>query len=127
MEDPLPEKDLEVPGSCLPVKCDVFSSTVKLPSVVPGWNVSCLLLFASLQDSKLPLSLRSNLMDLFSQIEREFENLYLENLERKLVEHALLSALLQGTVELRVENPQMICSEFGTQLLFLSRICFRTG
>uniref|UniRef100_A0A8C6PQP0 WD repeat-containing protein 37 n=1 Tax=Nothobranchius furzeri TaxID=105023 RepID=A0A8C6PQP0_NOTFU len=33
------------------------------------------------QDSKLPLSLRSNLLDLFSQIEREFENLYLENLE----------------------------------------------
>lgn len=41
------------------------------------------LLSASLQDSKLPLSLRSNLMDLFSQIEREFENLYMENLERK--------------------------------------------
>jgi len=35
------------------------------------------------QDSKLPLSLRSNLLDLFSQIEREFENLYIENLERK--------------------------------------------
>uniref|UniRef100_A0AAX7SES6 WD repeat-containing protein 37 n=1 Tax=Astatotilapia calliptera TaxID=8154 RepID=A0AAX7SES6_ASTCA len=33
------------------------------------------------QDSKLPLSLRSNLLDLFSQIEREFENLYIENLE----------------------------------------------
>ncbi|XP_061550524.1 WD repeat-containing protein 37-like isoform X1 [Phycodurus eques] len=33
------------------------------------------------QDSKLPLSLRSNLVDLFSQIEREFENLYIENLE----------------------------------------------
>uniref|UniRef100_A0A8C4IBS6 WD repeat-containing protein 37 n=1 Tax=Dicentrarchus labrax TaxID=13489 RepID=A0A8C4IBS6_DICLA len=33
------------------------------------------------QDSKLPLSLRSNLMDMFSQIEREFENLYIENLE----------------------------------------------
>ncbi|KAM8838330.1 WD repeat-containing protein 37-like isoform 2-T2 [Synchiropus picturatus] len=33
------------------------------------------------QDSKLPLPLRSNLMDLFSQIEREFENLYIENLE----------------------------------------------
>lgn len=40
-------------------------------------------MFASLQDSKLPLSLRSNLMDLFSQIEREFENLYIENLECK--------------------------------------------
>lgn len=66
-------------------------------------------------------------MDLFSQIEREFENLYLENLERKLVEHTLLTALLQGTVELWLENPQMICSEFGTQLLFLSRICSRTG
>lgn len=38
---------------------------------------------APLQDSKLPPSLRSNLMDLFSQIEREFENLYIENLERK--------------------------------------------
>lgn len=36
------------------------------------------------QDSKLPLSLRSNLLDLFGQIEREFENLYIENLERKL-------------------------------------------
>ncbi|XP_061695781.1 WD repeat-containing protein 37-like isoform X2 [Syngnathoides biaculeatus] len=33
------------------------------------------------QDSKLPLSLRSNLVDLFTQIEREFENLYIENLE----------------------------------------------
>ncbi|KAF0046500.1 hypothetical protein F2P81_000133 [Scophthalmus maximus] len=33
------------------------------------------------QDSKLPLSLRSNLLDMFSQIEREFENLYIENLE----------------------------------------------
>lgn len=51
-------------------------------------------------------------MDLFSQIEREFENLYIENLECKLVlqrsslcmsilmwliERSLLSALLQGT------------------------------
>lgn len=36
------------------------------------------------QDSKLPVSLRSNLVDLFSQIEREFENLYIENIERKL-------------------------------------------
>uniref|UniRef100_A0A8C9SNX8 WD repeat-containing protein 37 n=1 Tax=Scleropages formosus TaxID=113540 RepID=A0A8C9SNX8_SCLFO len=33
------------------------------------------------QDSKLPMSLRSNLLDLFSQIEREFENLYIENIE----------------------------------------------
>ncbi|XP_057713659.1 WD repeat-containing protein 37-like [Corythoichthys intestinalis] len=33
------------------------------------------------QDSKLPTALRSNLVDLFSQIEREFENLYIENLE----------------------------------------------
>ncbi|MEQ2310471.1 WD repeat-containing protein 37 [Ameca splendens] len=33
------------------------------------------------QESKLPLSLRTNLLDLFSQIEREFENLYLENIE----------------------------------------------
>uniref|UniRef100_A0A8C5BN86 WD repeat-containing protein 37 n=1 Tax=Gadus morhua TaxID=8049 RepID=A0A8C5BN86_GADMO len=33
------------------------------------------------QDSKLPLSLRNNLLDLFGQIEREFENLYIENLE----------------------------------------------
>uniref|UniRef100_A0A3B3ZAR6 WD repeat-containing protein 37 n=1 Tax=Periophthalmus magnuspinnatus TaxID=409849 RepID=A0A3B3ZAR6_9GOBI len=33
------------------------------------------------QDSKLPLSMRSNLLDLFSQIEREFENLYIENIE----------------------------------------------
>ncbi|XP_017165426.1 WD repeat-containing protein 37 isoform X6 [Poecilia reticulata] len=33
------------------------------------------------QDSKLPLTLRTNLLDLFSQIEREFENLYLENIE----------------------------------------------
>lgn len=39
--------------------------------------------FVCLQDSKLPLSLRSNLLDLFSQIEREFENLYIENLERE--------------------------------------------
>uniref|UniRef100_A0A9J8CPP1 WD repeat-containing protein 37 n=1 Tax=Cyprinus carpio carpio TaxID=630221 RepID=A0A9J8CPP1_CYPCA len=33
------------------------------------------------QDSKLPMALRSNLLDLFGQIEREFENLYIENLE----------------------------------------------
>uniref|UniRef100_A0A8P4G1A8 WD repeat-containing protein 37 n=1 Tax=Dicentrarchus labrax TaxID=13489 RepID=A0A8P4G1A8_DICLA len=33
------------------------------------------------QDSKLPISLRNNLLDLFGQIEREFENLYIENLE----------------------------------------------
>lgn len=33
------------------------------------------------QDSKLPLSLRNNLLDLFGQIEREFENLYIENVE----------------------------------------------
>ncbi|KAI4806723.1 hypothetical protein KUCAC02_017534 [Chaenocephalus aceratus] len=33
------------------------------------------------QDSKLPLSLRHNLLDLFGQIEREFENLYIENIE----------------------------------------------
>ncbi|XP_068199975.1 WD repeat-containing protein 37 isoform X2 [Antennarius striatus] len=33
------------------------------------------------QDSKLPLSVRNNLLDLFGQIEREFENLYIENLE----------------------------------------------
>ncbi|KAJ3595576.1 hypothetical protein NHX12_004879 [Muraenolepis orangiensis] len=33
------------------------------------------------QDSKLPLALRTNLLDLFGQIEREFENLYIENLE----------------------------------------------
>ncbi|XP_073486000.1 WD repeat-containing protein 37 isoform X1 [Aquarana catesbeiana] len=33
------------------------------------------------QDSKLPSSVRNTLMDLFGQIEREFENLYIENLE----------------------------------------------
>ncbi|XP_077591759.1 WD repeat-containing protein 37 isoform X1 [Stigmatopora nigra] len=33
------------------------------------------------QDSKLPPSLRNNLLDLFGQIEREFENLYIENIE----------------------------------------------
>uniref|UniRef100_A0AAQ5XQD8 WD repeat-containing protein 37 n=1 Tax=Amphiprion ocellaris TaxID=80972 RepID=A0AAQ5XQD8_AMPOC len=32
-------------------------------------------------DSKLPLALRNNLLDLFGQIEREFENLYIENIE----------------------------------------------
>ena len=35
----------------------------------------------SLQDSKLPSSVRSILLELFGQIEREFENLYIENLE----------------------------------------------
>lgn len=34
-----------------------------------------------LQDSKLPSSVRSTLLELFGQIEREFENLYIENLE----------------------------------------------
>ncbi len=29
------------------------------------------------------MALRSNLLDLFGQIEREFENLYIENLERE--------------------------------------------
>uniref|UniRef100_A0A286XM98 WD repeat domain 37 n=1 Tax=Cavia porcellus TaxID=10141 RepID=A0A286XM98_CAVPO len=33
------------------------------------------------QDSKLPSSVRSTLLELFGQIEREFENLYIENLE----------------------------------------------
>ncbi|KAF0883005.1 NOG1 protein, partial [Crocuta crocuta] len=35
------------------------------------------------QDSKLPSSVRSTLLELFGQIEREFENLYIENLECK--------------------------------------------
>ncbi|GAA6077458.1 WD repeat-containing protein 37 isoform X1, partial [Tachysurus ichikawai] len=35
------------------------------------------------QDSKLPMALRSTLLDLFGQIEREFENLYLENIEMR--------------------------------------------
>lgn len=39
--------------------------------------------FLCVQDSKLPLSLRNNLMELFNQIEREFENLYIENIECK--------------------------------------------
>ncbi|KAM4828490.1 WD repeat-containing protein 37 isoform 2-T5 [Thomomys bottae] len=33
------------------------------------------------QDSKLPSSVRSTLLELFGQIEREFENLYIENIE----------------------------------------------
>ncbi|XP_004080963.1 WD repeat-containing protein 37 isoform X4 [Oryzias latipes] len=33
------------------------------------------------QDSKLPHHVRNNLLDLFGQIEREFENLYIENLD----------------------------------------------
>ncbi|XP_048418078.1 WD repeat-containing protein 37 isoform X2 [Stegostoma tigrinum] len=33
------------------------------------------------QDSKLPTSIRQTLLELFGQIEREFENLYIENLE----------------------------------------------
>ncbi|KAM6452085.1 WD repeat-containing protein 37 isoform X1 [Python bivittatus] len=33
------------------------------------------------QDSKLPSSVRNTLLELFGQIEREFENLYIENLE----------------------------------------------
>lgn len=41
------------------------------------------IIFLSAQDSKLPLSLRNNLLDLFGQIEREFENLYIENVERE--------------------------------------------
>lgn len=42
-----------------------------------------LVLLLSAQDSKLPVSLRNNLLDLFGQIEREFENLYIENVERE--------------------------------------------
>ncbi|XP_006001112.1 WD repeat-containing protein 37 isoform X2 [Latimeria chalumnae] len=33
------------------------------------------------QDSKLPSAIRNTLLELFGQIEREFENLYIENLE----------------------------------------------
>ncbi|XP_028659928.1 WD repeat-containing protein 37 isoform X1 [Erpetoichthys calabaricus] len=33
------------------------------------------------QDSKLPPSVRQNLLELFGQIEREFENLYIENVD----------------------------------------------
>uniref|UniRef100_A0A8C5U6K1 WD repeat-containing protein 37 n=1 Tax=Malurus cyaneus samueli TaxID=2593467 RepID=A0A8C5U6K1_9PASS len=33
------------------------------------------------QDSKLPSAVRNTLLELFGQIEREFENLYIENLE----------------------------------------------
>ncbi|XP_029811213.1 WD repeat-containing protein 37 isoform X2 [Suricata suricatta] len=46
-------------------------------------------------DSKLPSSVRSTLLELFGQIEREFENLYIENLElRREVEtlHERLAA-----------------------------------
>lgn len=39
--------------------------------------------FLFFQDSKLPSSVRSTLLELFGQIEREFENLYIENLECK--------------------------------------------
>ncbi|XP_067863907.1 WD repeat-containing protein 37 isoform X3 [Heptranchias perlo] len=35
----------------------------------------------SVEDSKLPPSIRQTLLELFGQIEREFENLYIENLE----------------------------------------------
>ncbi|XP_048418089.1 WD repeat-containing protein 37 isoform X3 [Stegostoma tigrinum] len=34
-----------------------------------------------MEDSKLPTSIRQTLLELFGQIEREFENLYIENLE----------------------------------------------
>lgn len=59
-------------------------------------------------------------MDLFSQIEREFENLHIENLECEfvqqrfhlclsvlmwLIERTLLSALLQGTMTLTGGDP----------------------
>lgn len=47
------------------------------------WSSSLIPSALPLQDSKLPLAVRSNLLDLFSQIEREFENLYIENLECK--------------------------------------------
>lgn len=51
-----------------------------------SWNVDicsllCFFFCLFVQDSKLPLSLRNNLLDLFGQIEREFENLYIENIE----------------------------------------------
>uniref|UniRef100_A0AAQ5ZPV7 WD repeat domain 37 n=1 Tax=Amphiprion ocellaris TaxID=80972 RepID=A0AAQ5ZPV7_AMPOC len=49
--------------------------------MVEGQSSDNLESFMRMEDSKLPLSLRSNLLDLFSQIEREFENLYIENLE----------------------------------------------
>lgn len=50
------------------------------------YTIECVVVvfwFLCVQDSKLPLTVRNNLLDLFSQIEREFENLYIENIERK--------------------------------------------
>ncbi|XP_016523008.1 WD repeat-containing protein 37-like isoform X3 [Poecilia formosa] len=48
--------------------------------VLHGHNADSTRTFRT-KDSKLPLGLRNNLLDLFGQIEREFENLYIENLE----------------------------------------------
>ncbi|KAF3857821.1 hypothetical protein F7725_011022 [Dissostichus mawsoni] len=54
------------------------------------------------QESKLPLSVRSNLLDLFSQIEREFENIYIENLESR----ASCSQKLKTTYKASTSKPR---------------------
>lgn len=60
--------------------CNKIFVIISNNHVITNYNnqyISCF----SAQDSKLPLSLRNNLLDLFGQIEREFENLYIENIE----------------------------------------------
>lgn len=54
------------------------------------------------QDSKLPISLRNNLLDLFSQIEREFENLYIENIERKWLMKTVSGASAASRIDRQV-------------------------
>lgn len=53
------------------------------------------------QDSKLPVPIRNTLLELFGQIEREFENLYIENLElRREIERLTLEGQTVDGTEL---------------------------
>lgn len=65
------------------------------------------------QDSKLPSSVRSTLLELFGQIEREFENLYIENLECEY----LLSVYLKHGY-LYIESLRIMFVGWDSSLLF---------
>uniref|UniRef100_A0A8C7YHU0 WDR37 n=1 Tax=Oryzias sinensis TaxID=183150 RepID=A0A8C7YHU0_9TELE len=67
--------------------CEGFLQRHVAPSARRCDDVSCFFFtlssrfLRSVQDSKLPPAVRNNLLDLFGQIEREFEILYIENLD----------------------------------------------
>lgn len=74
-----------------------------------------------LQDSKLPSSVRSTLLELFGQIEREFENLYIENLECEY----FLSSYTFITFHLKIYESQICGWAFTTAFIFFSAAILR--